>query len=564
MNTSNSETNEYWRSGEIFAYVRKSLVLGEEDRISEVKQRDSIASECERLGLPEPQWYSDVDGHRSGRYEHTRPGWRACKSRFLASPRSVLVVYELDRSNRNVQAMAGLIERLRVAPERHRMVMVMNRYDSARDGYGAREVRDLLAESVSAQYESDKASERMAATIATLKRHKLPWGQPAYGFDRVGSGMKSRLNPAPFAEQVRFIFREWVAGATFRAIVQRLNSEGHHYHKSRMTGRASYRSPEPWTYARVATLPEMVMLYAGYVSTEKGATVKHDVKDCDPETILADHARRYRYTRTDAVTSIIDDDMCAQVLRTRMAWAQRNSSGHMPKVPLLSGCAQHLGQRMRSQTMRGKRVYRTRCVGSVVIDAETVEKDFLGHMAGIRFPIGVVSGIRAALEELVPSKRDRTKAQTSIQKYTRGLAQAERRYTLGEIDRATYNALRGDFSQSILEAEKLLRQPSSADRAIDALEQVGEVLAAAPPIVRQRAVTALFERVQISREGRVVELVPRPWAREAFGLLSNAWERYQAHEERPLNRGVVTDDDHIAAESIQWVIDRLRPVVVPK
>ena len=33
---------EQWRDAEIIAYVRKSLVLGEEDRISEVKQRDAI------------------------------------------------------------------------------------------------------------------------------------------------------------------------------------------------------------------------------------------------------------------------------------------------------------------------------------------------------------------------------------------------------------------------------------------------------------------------------------------------------------------------------------------
>src|SRR5689334_2997382 len=86
-------------------YVRKSWTdkdKGDEenlDHISPRRQRDHIRVVCEANGWT-PEWYEDVDGHRSGMHEKNRPGWLALKAR-LGNPDVVaLVANDLARLHR--------------------------------------------------------------------------------------------------------------------------------------------------------------------------------------------------------------------------------------------------------------------------------------------------------------------------------------------------------------------------------------------------------------------------------------------------------------------------------
>ena len=49
-------------------YVRKSWTRSKKDEISPKRQRDHIQAICNLNGW-QPEWYQDIDGHRSGMYE---------------------------------------------------------------------------------------------------------------------------------------------------------------------------------------------------------------------------------------------------------------------------------------------------------------------------------------------------------------------------------------------------------------------------------------------------------------------------------------------------------------
>ncbi len=92
-------------------YVRLSMTRDESDLNSPERQRANIQTECERHGWT-PEWYEDVDGHKSGTKEANRPGWLALKAR-LGDPDVVAVVAnDLSRLHRKGWRVGSLLDLL--------------------------------------------------------------------------------------------------------------------------------------------------------------------------------------------------------------------------------------------------------------------------------------------------------------------------------------------------------------------------------------------------------------------------------------------------------------------
>lgn len=561
MDKQQQQLAQAWSDARVYGYVRKSLVLGEEDRISEVKQRDAIAAECARLHLPEPEWHADTQGHRSGRYEHTRPGWRTVKRRFLTADKAVLVAYELDRSNRNVMAMAQLIETIRTKPDRYRLVLVMNRYDSARDGWGAREIRALLDDAVMAQFESDKASERMAATAQTLRRHLVPWGRPAYGYMRVGRGMKARLVPTAFAEQPRTVLRAYVAGEALHRVAARLNAAGEWYHRPIFQDDRTTRVPEPWTQERCEQIVRRVMQYAGFLATGSGHVRIRPMHQAPTGSVMSYHAAEYGYERSPSVEPIIDDELAERVMAMRAAWSSRwDKSPNKAFCSVLSGLAYHQGKKVRSQTHDGIRRYRTRTAPSVSWLCADVDRRIDQRLGALQFPAGVIAGIHAELDAMQPSHQKRASVDKQRKRLERGLLNVERRYALGEISEDTYRALAAEFSGGLGALHITHAVPKDrVDRAIDALNELGVAFGRATPRQKNMLLTAMFERIDLDERGEVCAVHPRKWAHEAFGALLRGWHGaygYQSPSEQLLSPNLVTPIDATAAA--HWLFSRVK------
>jgi DNA invertase Pin-like site-specific DNA recombinase len=552
---------QHWSDARVYGYVRKSLVLGEEDRISEVKQRDAIAAECARLHLQEPEWHADVDGHRSGRYEHTRPGWRTVKRRYLMADKAVLVAYELDRSNRNVMAMAQLIESIRAQPDRFRLVLVMNRYDSARDGWGAREIKSLLDDAVIAQFESDKASERMSATAQTLRRHLIPWGRPAYGYQRVGRGMKARLVPAPFAEQARIVLRAYADGEALSSVWMRFNATGEHYHRSRFAGGQTTRHPEAWDQSRCEAIVRRVMQYAGFLCVDPGNVKRRPMKPAPRGSALELHAEQYHYVRSPNIEPIVDDELAERVISARASWASRQDySSGKAFTTSLSGLAYYKGEKIRAQTHAGIRRYRTRKAPSMSWSCVEVDAKLDRWMSALRFPPSVIAGIHNELQAMQPSPQKRAAAEKQRRKLEQGLLHIERRYALGDLSESMYRTLSAEFHAGIGEYAIVESVPRDrVDRAIEALNQIGVAFAVSAPRQKNMLLSAMFERVNLDQNGDIVDLVPRQWAREAFGGVLRGYygANYQAAKKQLLTPSLVTDGVS-AADAAEWLFSRIR------
>lgn len=95
------------------AYIRRSYTRsGDEDESnSPERQRANIEAICERNGWI-PEFYEDVDGHKSGTREQNRPAWLALKARLGDPDVVALVANDLARLHRKGWRVGDLIEYL--------------------------------------------------------------------------------------------------------------------------------------------------------------------------------------------------------------------------------------------------------------------------------------------------------------------------------------------------------------------------------------------------------------------------------------------------------------------
>jgi DNA invertase Pin-like site-specific DNA recombinase len=101
-------------------YVRLSMTRDESDQNSPERQRANIQAECERRGWI-PEWYQDVEGHKSGTKEANRPGWLALKAR-LSDPDVIgVVANDLSRLHRKGWRVGNLLDFL----EQHGVGLVL-------------------------------------------------------------------------------------------------------------------------------------------------------------------------------------------------------------------------------------------------------------------------------------------------------------------------------------------------------------------------------------------------------------------------------------------------------
>lgn len=101
-------------------YVRLSLTRDETDLNSPERQRTNVLAECERRGW-KPEWYEDVEGHKSGTKEDNRPGWLALKARLGDPDVVAIVANDLSRLHRKGWRVGSLLDFL----EQHGVGLVL-------------------------------------------------------------------------------------------------------------------------------------------------------------------------------------------------------------------------------------------------------------------------------------------------------------------------------------------------------------------------------------------------------------------------------------------------------
>ena len=90
-------------------YVRQSQTRDSDDLNSPERQRDNIRRVCEQHGWT-PEWYEDVDGHKSGTKVKNRPGWLALKARMSDADIAAIVANDLSRLHRKGWRIGDLLD----------------------------------------------------------------------------------------------------------------------------------------------------------------------------------------------------------------------------------------------------------------------------------------------------------------------------------------------------------------------------------------------------------------------------------------------------------------------
>lgn len=160
-------------------YVRKSWTRDEKDAISPERQRKHIQAVCDANDWI-PEWYEDVDGHRSGMHEKNRPEWLRLKSRLRDSDIVALVANDLSRLHRKGWRIGDLLDFV----EQHGIKLVIA--DPARS-MDFSTIQGRMFAQLSAIFDEWYAADvsiRRKADIAHRKSKGITVGLPPFGTKR--------------------------------------------------------------------------------------------------------------------------------------------------------------------------------------------------------------------------------------------------------------------------------------------------------------------------------------------------------------------------------------------
>lgn len=207
-------------------YLRRSIVRRARDTVSIDKQRHFAEQWLEENRIPADQvdWFVDAQGHRSARWETTRPEWMRVKAELLLPSTAGLWCFEMDRTHRNVRATAELVETAQNTGLR--LVSYKDNIDTA-NGLNSDDLVVIMLKAALAQRESSKASERMTDAIHERVRDLGPWGTPPFGATYTGEGktMRQIINP-PHDATMREMCRIYAAGASYGETGDEMNRLG--------------------------------------------------------------------------------------------------------------------------------------------------------------------------------------------------------------------------------------------------------------------------------------------------------------------------------------------------
>ena len=468
-------------------YIRKSVVRYEQDRASPERQLANCLRICEEKGWAY-EVYEDAEGHRSGRSEKHRPAWRELKRQLARPEVTVVVVNSLDRASRSPRDFFVFLDML----QQHdvELVSVHEQFDTT-TAIGKAFLAILM---VVASLESDLASERIRDSVEHRRQRGIFVGIPPFGYGRENGALV--LNED--APVVRLAIELYASGEFgYRELASELNRRGY-----RFTDR--YGS-KPFTKVSTRSVLQNALLYAGRVPVGRERGGEHE------DVYKGEHE------------PIIDLALAKRVLATRRRRTLGTSRG-VSRVYPVSGVlyCHECGQRLwgRQRTGRGALTYRhpgRSCRrGHGTFEALDVEGQVLGLLDGLVLPPEIEGMIRERVQRRIEQRPHNRELADALNRERAKLLRLKEMRLEGELEVEEYQLLKREIEGAMEQLESQLGLPEyDPEAALRRIADVGEVVRRGDPAQQRRALHALFERVEVSRDnGQIAKVVPRTW----FGL----------------------------------------------
>lgn len=164
-------------------YVRQSQTFDENDMNSPDRQRANILAACQKYNWT-PEWYEDVDGHKSGRDVKNRPGWLALSQRIGDSDVVAVVANDLARLHRKGWRVGDMIDHL----EHYEIALVLAAPGREVDTTTPQGKMFAQFTAMMDEYYAEDISQRAKDSVQYRKSLGKPIGQPAFGTQRDAQG----------------------------------------------------------------------------------------------------------------------------------------------------------------------------------------------------------------------------------------------------------------------------------------------------------------------------------------------------------------------------------------
>jgi DNA invertase Pin-like site-specific DNA recombinase len=163
--------------------VRLSQSKDGEDAVSPERQRANILAKCRERGYT-PEWYQDVDGHKSGRDIKNRPGWQALSKRLTDPDVVALIGNDLARFHRKGWRVGDLVEFV----ERNNINLILAAPGREIDTSSAMGKVFVYLTAIFDEFYAEDISHRVKDSIAHRKNLGKTVGRPPFGTIRDKAG----------------------------------------------------------------------------------------------------------------------------------------------------------------------------------------------------------------------------------------------------------------------------------------------------------------------------------------------------------------------------------------
>ena len=473
-------------------YIRRSVVKSGKPTLSPQRQQDGIADYCQEREW-DVEYFSDAEGHRSGRTEKGRPEWLRLKARVQATQPgeiAAVIVYVLDRTARSGRDFLNFLHLLQ--EKRIEYVSVTQPFLDTTTAAGRAFVAMLA---IWAELEADIDSERISADIAYRQQSGLFVGRCPPGYTRQVINGGRLMVPNEHSKYVVQLYERYATGQhSYRQLVNWINTE------------LDWPTVDggPWTHKHVQIVLEDWQVYTGQVTRHRKRGGNEVYPGKHQPLITEELAQRCLAVR-------------AQRQDKRLFSRKESAKQVYLLTPVLrcAGC----GQQLRGRVSHGDRIYahyQKGCAWSIV-HADKIEQQVLDYFRDWTLPPDIEREIEMVAKRQMAATMITEDSAKQLAKLKQRKERALRLYEMGERDEDWLKLTLTEINGAIGKLTPHVVLPYSVGNLANVIRQFHALLnnSETTPDMLRAMLGQMFERIETNGEV-ITRMIPRHWFRDFY------------------------------------------------